>query len=548
MGGNGVGTVYTDVMMIRSLWKDLLAGKNLDMERLAGDGQRSKPKSERSAFSPDKPISQATEEKVRAATVRIRLSPTDRGFSGVVVTPDAVVATCAHGFKPDKSRLATSKVIVCFPDGRDAAAKILGFNIVCDVGLVQITDRGPWPHVERGDSTRMRSGDRCLLVGYGLVGGRHPKVLHSVVAAQSTVPWNQCLELDPSTRIYSGDSGGGVFDARGRVVGLLLGTGPPRKPGRPESMPLRSARIELLRTHWDEMQGPFEAAQDSAFAVVDAELRRAAVDLKHSVVEVLDGKKPVSLGTVTRPDGIILTEASTVPKHPACRLSDGRVLPATVVKTALEHDLAVLKVEATHLPAIKWSTDGHPAIGTLVGVAAPGRRIAVGLISHAPFALAPELCGLHVDLRDTARGLEVARVDDWRLRRRAPQPKLLKGDIVLSIDGHPTPNLDAYRKIWQVDRIASSTGVPVCHIMVRRGMNVEKLELPLEMSWPGNDLRYRYSGFPLAYSVTTEPDTNLCGGPVLDANGHAVGIGIAWRARGWLLALPAATAKALTSD
>ncbi|HUE16669.1 MAG TPA: trypsin-like peptidase domain-containing protein [Planctomycetaceae bacterium] len=465
------------------------------------------------------------------------------------MTADGIVATCAHGFTWDKTRLAASKVIVCLPDGRDAAAKILGFNIVCDLGLVQITDKGPWPHVDRGDSTRLRPRDRCLLIGYGPVGdrARFPKVRHTVVAEQGSAPWNQYLEIDPSTPTDGGDSGGGVFDAGGRVVAFLHGQGSMRKPGRRDSIPQLCARIELLRKHWDEMQGPFEVGQDSTFLAAEAELRRAAVDVQQCIVEVLDRRKPVAFGTVVRPEGVILTEASTLPKHPACRLSDGRVFPATVVTTALEHDLAILKIEATHLAAIKWSTDGDPAIGSFVGVVAPRGRTAAGLISHAPLSLPPELCGVHVNLRDTAQGLEVSGVDDWRLSSGAVPPIPRRGDIVLSVDGHPTPNLNAYRKLWQIERIASSDGDPL-HVVVRQGIKVENLELPSEPSWPGNDLRCRYSGFSLAYSVITDPDSILCGGPVLDAKGRAVGIGIAWRARGWLLVLPAAAAKAVAGD
>jgi len=308
-----------------------------------------------------------------------------------------------------------------------------------------------------------------------------------------------------------------------------------------------TARIELVRKHWEEMQGPFEVAADSALAATEGELRHAARDVQQSVVEVLDGEKPVALGTVVRPNGIIVTEASTLPNHPACRLSGGRVLPAIVVKTALENDVAVLKVEATHLAAINWSTDGDPKIGTFVGMATAGGQTAAGMISHDPLSLPPELCGLHVNLRDTAQGLEVTAADDWgvngRLRSSARQPILRKGDLVLSIDGHPTPNLEAYRRLWQTDRIASNAQYPVRLVVVRDGNKIESAQIGVS-----NEGAYRYSGFSLAYSVATDPDAPMCGGPVLDAKGRAVGIGIAWRAPGWLLVLPAAAAKAVAGD
>jgi serine protease Do len=548
VGGSGIGTVYTDASVIRTLWNDLIAGKNLDRERLTGISQPGNPKSDGNRPSLDKPISQTTEEKARAASVRIRMSPTEEGFSGVIVTADGIVATCAHGFTWDKTRLAASKAIVGLPDGRDAAAKVLGFNIVCDVGLVQITDKGPWPHVAMGDSIHMRPNEGCLLIGYGPVDrhDRRPRVRHTAAAEQLSGPWNQYLEIDPSTPWAGGDSGGGVFDADGRVVALVHGTGLPRTPGRRETMPKLTARVELVRKHWEEVQGPFEVAADPALAATVSELRHAPRDAEQSVVEVLDGEKPVALGTVVHPDGIVLTEASTLPKHPACRLSGGRLLPATVVKTALENDLAVLKVEATHLVPIKWSTDGDPKIGTFVAMPAAGGQTAAGVISHAPLSLPPELCGRHVNLRDTALGLEVSAADDWSLNafRRSPrQPILRRGDLVVSVDGHPTPNLESYRKLWQSDRIAANEQSPVLLVVVRDGKKIESPRIGVS-----NDGAYRYSGFSLVYSVATDPDATMCGGPVLDARGFAVGIGIAWRAPGWLLVLPAATAKALAGD
>jgi hypothetical protein len=48
--------------------------------------------------------------------------------------------------------------------------------------------------------------------------------------------------------------------------------------------------------------------------------------------------------------------------------------------------------------------------------------------------------------------------------------------------------------------------------------------------------------------LAASPDANLCGGPVHDHDGRTIGIVIAARQRGWVLVLPAATARQVAVD
>ncbi|MGH7134510.1 MAG: hypothetical protein ACREHD_02155, partial [Pirellulales bacterium] len=57
----------------------------------------------------------------------------------------------------------------------------------------------------------------------------------------------------------------------------------------------------------------------------------------------------------------------------------------------------------------------------------------------------------------------------------------------------------------------------------------------------------RSSGFTRAYNVAVDAHSPL-GGPVFDRAGRIVGVAIAWRARGWLLVLPAVTAKSVIDE
>jgi hypothetical protein len=281
-------------------------------------------------------------------------------------------------------------------------------------------------------------------------------------------------------------------------------------------------------------------------------------------VDILDGKGTVAHGTVVGRDGRIVTLADVLPEAPMCHLSDGRVLPATVVKTSREHNLAVLKVDATDLPALEWSEADAPATGTLVAVGAPAGPAATGFVSHPMVSIPAERGWLWAKVQEGPRGLEVTDVSEM-----AGPSLLRKRDVILSIDDHPTPNLDAYQKLWldphedkwagfpptadleayrkrwQPDVGALLPGDRVRIVVSRDGNEVEFRQVLGPPAWPrpaGRSLRC--AGFASVYGVamTSEP---VLGGPVLDRTGHGIGVAVAWRARRWLLVLPAAVVSAV---
>jgi len=531
--------VYTGSNVLGTLWDGLAAGDNLDLVRLGGSRGKDEGETGLRDLDGRAVVSAAAVTKARAATVRIRRRAEDHGFSGVVISPEGIVATCAHHFW-----LPGTAVIISLPDGRDAAGRVLGVNRVCDIGIVRITDGGPWPHVQKGDSARLRASDACLSIGYGPVESqdRQPSVRRSSVVASGSDAWEYLLGTDPSTKLVGGDSGGGVFDSEGRLVAIhqrLGGVGPDGKL-RPHLHP----RVELFDRHWEELNAPFEQSSDSPLAAAEAALKRVTNVASNCVVEVLDGDRPVALGVVVRRDGFILTKASDLPGVPACRLSDGRTLAASVVKVSGAHDLVTLKVEAADLSVAEWSETPVPRVGTILVVSTPGGGIAPGFVAHPPVSIPAERGVLWVRFRDGELGLEVAKViEDFGL------PILREGDVVQSIDGNEVHGLKDYQKlcdpsvgslVWVAgDRprvVVKRAGAVVC-LHPRTG--------PQSLA-RSNDLSPRCSGFAHAYAVTMDGKP-LLGGPVIDRAGKVAGLAIAWRAAGCLLVLPSTTAKEIAA-
>src|SRR5690606_37532030 len=90
------------------------------------------------------------------------------------------------------------------------------------------------------------------------------------------------------------------------------------------------------------------------FEQLNDELAAIIATVQQSVVQVRDQSRGAGAGTIWHSDGLIVTNAHVVRRGPLqVALSDGRVLPATLLARDDEHDLAALSIEATDIPTIQ---------------------------------------------------------------------------------------------------------------------------------------------------------------------------------------------------
>ncbi|MHC4460740.1 MAG: trypsin-like peptidase domain-containing protein [Planctomycetota bacterium] len=525
---------HTSIEVIRTHWDDLAAGKNLDRARLLSSekatGESPKATGPKTQGTAEQQRVSAALEKAKLATVRIRMSGEEKGWSGVIVTSDGYVVTCAHHSTP----LPGQKVTISLSDGRDVAGKILGTNWVSDISLMKIKEKGPWPHTEFGNSTTMRSDEPCLVMGYPATRQeRQPLVRRAQIDVRQDDSWS-CFLFTSQCPRYGGDSGGGVFDLEGRVVAVMQGGWP-----RP-----RHLRVELFRKQWDFLAAgkPVDAITSEPLGEITAAFRRVANDLGPIVVEVLGDKKPRVLGTIVHSNGRILTKASELYGALSCRLADGRILPATVEKESREHDLAVLKVDASNLPAAEFSLSEKTPVGTLVAALTPGKPALAGVICHPDRPIPREGGWAGVGVRDGDRGLEV----DEDERARGFDIPLRKGDIILHVEGHREMDREAFFKLTEFD--VHCAGDPI-RIGVKRGDQTLEFRFPLPPSSymiPYSPPEYeslRCSAFPSVFETDIPLTPKMCGGPVIDKTGRVAGVAIGCRNRGRIYVIPAAVAR-----
>jgi serine protease Do len=154
-------------------------------------------------------------DHVRQSTVAIIVG--DSQGSGVIVTENGLVLTAGHVIS-----IPGRKVVVVLSDGRKVAGRALGVNTASDCGLVQITDRGPYPASKISDLSSLKIGDWCVGTGHpgGFQTGRPPVVrLGRLVAIHEAFLQSDCPLL-------GGDSGGPLFDLNGNIIGIHSRIGP----------------------------------------------------------------------------------------------------------------------------------------------------------------------------------------------------------------------------------------------------------------------------------------------------------------------------------
>jgi serine protease Do len=144
-------------------------------------------------------------DKIRPATVALS------GGSGVVVTNDGYVLTCAHvNQRPGRT------VMVTFPDGKRVKGVTLGNDHGVDAGIVKITEPGEYPFVPLGNSREAQLGQWCLATGFpvSFQRGNQPAIrLGRIIVSKSRMIVSDCV-------IMGGDSGGPLFDLNGHVIGI----------------------------------------------------------------------------------------------------------------------------------------------------------------------------------------------------------------------------------------------------------------------------------------------------------------------------------------
>jgi S1-C subfamily serine protease len=149
--------------------------------------------------------------------------------SGFVVSPDGLILTNAHvvttAGQGQGSTVPARTVYVEFSDGDRVTATVVGVDLFDDVGLLRIDPKlHALDPVPLGNSSRVVVGEPVAAIGspFGNADSLSVGVVSAIRRSIPSLTTNYDLvdAIQTDAPINHGNSGGPLFDARGRVIGI----------------------------------------------------------------------------------------------------------------------------------------------------------------------------------------------------------------------------------------------------------------------------------------------------------------------------------------
>ena len=230
--------------------------------------------------------------------------------------PDTKVAGVGSGFVFDKTGyIVTNKHVidaaddikVTLSDGRELPAKLIGSDAQTDLAVIKVEAQGELSVVSFADSDKARVGDWVVAIGspFGLGGSVTAGIISARGRNIHSGPYDDYLQIDAP--INSGNSGGPVINAEGRVVGVNTAIYSPNggNIGIGFAIPAREAErvVAELRNHGGVTRG-WLGVQIQAVSTEMAEALRVK-DASGALVAAVVDKSPAERAGVKVGDVIL---------------------------------------------------------------------------------------------------------------------------------------------------------------------------------------------------------------------------------------------------
>lgn len=294
----------------------------------------------------------------------------------------------------------------------------------------------------------------------------------------------------------------------------------------------------------------------------EIDLRRAFAevtpDFFRSVVVITIKGEQAALGVVVSADGYIISKSSELTEPLNARLASGRSLPARIIGRADEHDVALLKIDATNLTAIPFKDGDDAAVGKwIASVGTSEVPLAVGVVSVGRRVIpADAIMGVFLEDSDVEGGdIPGARITNLDPQGGAARGGVRAGDIVIKIDDRAI--IERQDVLTALSRLRPGDKVSV---VVARGeeritLDVKLAQRPspstrsLRQNTMGGKLSARRTGFAVVFqhdTVNLQPTD--CGSPLVTLDGEVVGLNVSRAGRTETYAVPSSVVLKLIEE
>ena len=141
---------------------------------------------------------------------------TQAAGSGVIISKDGYIITNNHVVE------GATSITVKTSDGTEYAATLVGTDSKSDIGVIKVEADNLTP-ATIGDSSTISVGDTAVVIGnpLGTLGGTVTDGIISATDREISINNETMNLIQTNAAINSGNSGGGMFDANGTLIGIV---------------------------------------------------------------------------------------------------------------------------------------------------------------------------------------------------------------------------------------------------------------------------------------------------------------------------------------
>lgn len=141
---------------------------------------------------------------------------TNAAGSGVIISKDGYIVTNNHVID------GAQKITVKTSDGTEYDAKLVGTDAKSDIAVLKV-DADDLTPATLGDSSKISVGDTAIAIGnpLGTLGGTVTDGIISATSRELVVNNESMKLIQTNATINSGNSGGGLFDGNGNLIGIV---------------------------------------------------------------------------------------------------------------------------------------------------------------------------------------------------------------------------------------------------------------------------------------------------------------------------------------
>ena len=278
---------------------------------------------------------------------------------------------------------------------------------------------------------------------------------------------------------------------------------------------------------------------------------------RYSIVKFNVDGATVALGAVVDTNGLTLTKASELKKGKlTCWLAIDKEVEAEVIATDEEEDVALVRVHAPGLKPVQWAA-GEVSVGQWAitpGIAETPH--AVGIISALPRRIRPPRALIGVQFEFSG---STPKIQELLPGLGAEKAGLKPGDLIVGMNHVTVTNreqvVETLREFREgqtvklrVRREAKEFDADVRMMVPRTGQLGAEVNPQQRRSRLTGEVSQRAEGFEQAIEHDSVLRPWLCGGPLVNLDGKAIGLNIARAGRVTTYALPARLVKRILEN